>query len=88
MSALGLIDDERRKQIENGYDAAHDDRHNEKEIVRAALRILSDYVGDDDYELGWEQELALKMRGRPPIERLTVAAAMIAAEIERVQRTE
>jgi hypothetical protein len=92
MTALELIAEERHRQIAKGYDAAHDDAHANGEIADAAGMILFEHtqgpgcIADDDEPDDWMQALALKLRHADPQHRLVVAGALIAAEIERLQR--
>lgn len=97
-TAIELIADERRRQIDKEYDAAHDDAHDGGQIATAAGMILYDMQGGthttdieclDDPDASWMEQLAahvLIKYGEDPIHRLTIVAAMVAAEIERLQR--
>ncbi len=92
MTGAELIAEERQRQIDaEGYDAAHDDKHTDGSIAvhAAALavfptdaRVLDDRVdaqGQDDWGL-------VAKHGRNEVRALTIAGALIAAEIDRVQR--
>lgn len=84
---LSEIAAERGRQIAKGYDAAHDDQHTDGELATAAgLIALSDYdlIVDD----GPADTLAAVVLDRhdDERERLIIAAAMIVAEIERLDR--
>lgn len=88
---VALIAAERQRQREKGYDAAHDASVEDAgQLADAAYMVLFEHtqgpgcVDDEDEPEGWEQALALKMRTANPIRRLTVAAALIAAEIDRL----
>ncbi len=72
---------ERQKQIAAGYDAAHDDLHAHREIISApwgALCRLEEAFGSNFAVPGYCES--------PYRDRLIQVAAMIVAEIERVDR--
>jgi hypothetical protein len=88
-----MIAAERQAQLAMGYDASHDDQHSSGELAAAAacfaLRKTEISSGDQIGELRklwpaeWPPEiLAENTRMR----QLVVAGALIAAEIERLQR--
>lgn len=99
MEAIQLIALERRRQIEKGYDAAHDDTHKHGEIAEAAERIIHavQYPGHPMTSIGpvwypslqhpsqWHLHIIAKWK-HDPIRMLTIAAALLAAEIERLDR--
>lgn len=89
-TGIELITDERQRHVAaEGYDAAHDDKHTDHAIaINAAALVVSgtDCVLDD-----WRPE------GRPDwrlddkhkddrVRQLAIAGALIAAEIDRLQR--
>jgi hypothetical protein len=95
MTGVALIAEERRRQVQDeGWSPAHDDTHDDGELVDAAYCVLYEHaqgpgcVDDDDEPDGWEQALALKMRHADPIRRLVVVGALVAAEIDRLRRRE
>lgn len=69
---IELLVKERRRQIEEkGYDAAHDDRHDSKEMLsEAAVKLNSVGAGESDY----------------PVTDLVRAGALLAAELDRIDR--
>jgi len=81
-----------RQETAEGYTAAHDDTHTDGEMAAAAYCLLFEHtqgpgcVDDEDEPEDWVQALALKMRHADPVRRLEVAGALIAAEIDRLQR--
>lgn len=100
---IELIKEERLKQIAKGYDAGHDDEHRNGEISQAAgcyLSVASAQIrgasakefpvevflyGEGEFQWPWEEEFY-----RPDefaIQNLAKAAALIVAEMERLQRT-
>lgn len=85
MSALDEIYIERLRQYEHGYDEEHDQQHSAFELADAAAAIL---VGPRDNCEPWIVELAQKYDRRRITERRrwTIAAAMLAAAIERSDR--
>ena len=79
---------ERLGQItEKGYDAAHDDRHAEGELVLAGAFYALNAVYGEDYGLPipWPFESGA-FKPRSPREDLVRAGALIMAEIERLDR--
>lgn len=80
LDVVSLIATERMRQIGKGFDAAH--------ILTAATLVALD---DPDFEVddGWPDKLAAHVREKyrgDPIKRLVIAAALIVAEIERLNR--
>ena len=82
---VGLIAAERRRQIEEeGFDDAHDDAHGQGELARAAMVYASPYhLPTDRQYWPWRDE-SYKPKNR--ITDLVRAGALIAAEIDRLQR--
>jgi hypothetical protein len=99
MTGIELIEQERFRQVDQeGYGAAHDDSHTDKSIAIAAEKLLQVYL-DTLYQPGvggtfWPCLLANKYGWhpsrpkKPDIETLAAAGALIAAEIDRLQRAE
>lgn len=98
MTAIELIAAERQRQIEvMGYDAKHDEDWVEGELAIAAacyavagmenIRVVEDNgVGHfDAWPFGGQYD---KRQDHNEIRRLTIAAALIAAEIDRLQAEE
>lgn len=93
------IDNERFRQIsEKGWTAEHDDHHINGELANAAATYamteeqrdyMNDNWGNDMYLTMWPFDLSwLKFTPENRIKQLTKAGALIAAEIERLQREE
>lgn len=97
-TAIELIQEERKKQIAKGYTAEHDDTHIGEEIADcAALYALSnnaiDFIneqwGNDMHLHFWQFDInSYRPNPNNRIKQLTKAAAMLVAEIERIQRLE
>jgi hypothetical protein len=91
-NGIELIREERERQVAKGYTPSHDDLHDTGEIANAAYCILFEHtqgpgcLEEEDEPENWVQALALEMRKADPIRRMQVAGALIAAEIERLQR--
>lgn len=91
---LRLIAEERLRQMDvHGYDEAHDDEHDRGELVKAAQcymmpHVRSHSVSIDEPPHGWPFEPEVYHIGDSQIDRLTKAAAFIAAEISRLKRAE
>ncbi len=81
-SGIKLITEERRRQVESeGWSRAHDDSHGNGELVEAAVCYA---VGNSD-RWPWDKYW-WKPSGR--VRDLVKAGALIAAEIDRLQRAE
>jgi hypothetical protein len=79
MTAIEEIAAERLRQIAKGYDAAHDDEHDKHEIANAAAALA----------LNWPGNWPWSMHSWPDSDRrtqLVMSAAMLVAEIERLDR--
>lgn len=90
MTGIELIDEERWKQIsEEGYDEKHDDLHMNGEIRDAAIAyamVCDDRAGDNAGDIfPWEGSWN---PSPDPVKNLVRAGALIAAEIDRIQRIE
>lgn len=88
---ISLIAAERQRQIaKHGYTPQHDDEHNKGELLAAAAHLLADHSHNIDVQScswtdnEWIQELFHKHTGT--IEGYAKAGALIAAEIDRLQR--
>lgn len=73
---------EREKQISKGFDAVHDDTHKNSELIDVAIQICrctydSSNLITDDWDIGAK---------RTDRERYIIAASLIIAEIERLDR--
>ncbi len=77
---------ERAKQVAKGYDAAHDDGHTDGEIANAAAWMAVDFECRElrDNVPNWVVNLCDKTPTRR--EDLVIAAALLIAEIERLDR--
>lgn len=94
MTGIELIAQERREQIEkHGRTVERDVQDNHSEQMRYAIQaLLSEgkygQFQEVDMELlpeGWDQVIFRKMLLKPYKERLTIAGAFCAAEIDRLQ---
>jgi hypothetical protein len=88
-----LIADERKRQIEKeGYTAAHDDGYVNHELVLAADTYLQlgwvTEVIDGYPPFTWPWDDRYYKPSEDPIRNLVKAGALIAAEIDRLQRLE
>lgn len=83
-SVLDEIAAERAGQVAKGYDAAHDDEHTTFEISAVAAAVAlggSEFVSFDVPE--WADTIIAKHDTR---QRMIIAAALLVAEIERLDR--
>lgn len=87
-SALDDVAAERRRQIEDeGYTAEHDGQHADRELAKlAAAYLLSSWIRDDAYRSVVTDGLTSWQKPKMERERLVCAAALIIAEIERLDR--
>ena len=90
---LEMIAAERQAQLAMGYDAAHDDQHAAGELAAAAACFAlgsaevrsAAHIGEST--LLWPAEWSTEILGaNTRMRQLVVAGALIAAEIERLQR--
>lgn len=82
---MELINQERKKQVEMGYDMAHDHQHDYGELVKAAMFALTEdgKYSQDGFTI-FEEHVR---EDRHTIENLVKAGALIAAEIDRILET-
>jgi len=83
MNGIEMIQQERKDQIEkHGRDLNHDIRYNaDSQLLQCAKALISDNP-EQNHPIGWEDSAVYKMANKPKIERLAIAAALIAAEID------
>ncbi len=85
-TGIELIAEERQEQItKHGRTIEADVVTNSDYQLRiAAMRMIGDR-GDYPAPDGWDKAIWDKMQGKPKLERLIIAGALIAAEIDRLQ---
>lgn len=83
--ALNEVGRERERQIAKGYDSAHDDEHSDGSIAAAAAYYAWG-KGAPEYLWPWEEAARPTLSLMPDRERLLIAAALLVAEIERIDR--
>lgn len=84
MTGIELIAKERQEQIEkHGHTIEKDIIENDGNQLRWAAQGLISTI-EEDFSSEWEGDKAMKMLAKPEIERLIVAGALIAAEIDRL----
>jgi len=82
VSGAGLISAERQRQIEReNFTAAHDDQHSDGDLVRAAVAYI-----DPNGPFKWPDGRAPDFTKHGHVERLVIAGALLAAEIDRLLR--
>lgn len=86
--ALADISKERQKQIDIGYDSTHDDEHSDGVLARAAASYavnggLFKIINNTPLQI-WPYKWNFKQKNQR--ERLVIAAALLVAEIERIDR--
>lgn len=93
-SGIELIAAERQEQIEkHGRTLAYDRLNNDNEQLSQGAEMLlavehEEGIDSESYPYGWDKELCSKMIGKTYKDRLIIAGALIAAEIDRVQANE
>ena len=96
MNGIELIAAERQRQIDvEKWDSSHDDEHKQGELAEAASSYadLAAYQSavpnasiDNRRPLGWPFESTWWKPSHDPIRNCVKAAALLAAEIDRLQR--
>jgi len=96
MTAFDSINQERQRQIDKGFDAQHDDGHADGSILHAAILAACDVAGlaiagvDPPSPDGpWPDQFVLHLSRKyagDDRQKLVIAAALIIAEIERLDR--
>lgn len=94
MTGVELIAAERQRQIEvEGWTAQHDDDHDMGEMAAAAICYATTAVDNEIRSLEgsdtdwWPWEMSWWKPSEDPIRNLVKAGALIAAEIDRLQRS-
>lgn len=82
IGAARISHERARQQIEEGYGADHDREHTNGELVEAAIA----YATLDESRWPWSRHL-LKLESNNHARNLAKAGALIAAEIDRLERT-
>lgn len=94
-NGVELIEIERSRQVTDcGWTAENDDKQTGAELIACADRIIAEVLEKDDSEANrssdyWPHERASHIRnkyGSNHIRRLVIAGALVAAEIDRLQR--
>ena len=68
---------ERQKQIDKGFNAAHDDRHVQHELSTTAVQLIT----------GWDDKWGLSEKHRGNARRkMIIAISLLVAEVERRDR--
>ena len=87
-TGVELIAEERQEQIEkHGFDVKNDADYSHNELIKAAQFAIN----PDQFEwpFYWQEEFRTKILNKTnAVERLKVAGALIAAEIDRIQLRE
>ena len=87
MTGIELIAKERQEQIEKHGFTTHIDtnQNRDRELVTAAIALLQEHPSIIDFPESWlVNTLTHKMRNKSYGERLVIAGALIAAEIDRI----
>lgn len=85
MNGIELITKEREEQLKkHGWDTKHDDEHINGELVDVAVCLMTKNYSK--FPKNWDGFYMDKFMGKHGVESLKVAGALIAAEIDRLQR--
>jgi hypothetical protein len=94
-TGIEIISEERQRQISiEGWTPEHDDKHENAELTKAAI-VYADYSGglvtkiiNENYRLPrlWPWDKTWWKPSKDPVRNLAKAGALIAAEIDRLQR--
>jgi len=86
-SGISLIDKERTEQIvKHGRTLLRDVNENKNfQLKDGAIMLLhSGIARSDERPAGWDFDIWVKMKAKPYKERLIIAGALLAAEIDRI----
>lgn len=89
-TGIELIAEERQEQIKKHlYSIAHDIEVNDNEQLAHAAEMLlaverEEGIDSDSFPDGWDKDICRKMLAKSYKERLIIAGALIAAEIDRL----
>ena len=88
-TGIELIADERQKQIDkHGFTGEHHANHPEwyeqNQLIEASMK-LSFIIADDETPKNWDKEWFTNLCQRNSVERLIIAGALIAAELDRLK---
>jgi len=87
-TGIELIVAARKNQIENlGYTLEHDLKHWEKKELQKFARYLIS-AEEDYFPKGMSHETVRQIFMKPRVQQLAIAAALLAAEIDRLQAEE
>jgi len=85
MTGIELITAERYDQVANhGFDSDHDANHDIGVLKKAALIALGEPYTNAVMDCDWN-DFEEHIKKQSEVKRLTVAGALIAAEIDRIQ---
>jgi len=86
MTGVELIAAERQRQMDHeGWSPYHDDTHTRGQLARAAARYAIQHTNVSVTTIRWPWAWAW-WKPKDPIRNLVRAGALIAAEIDRIQR--
>lgn len=92
-SGIELIAQERKEQIEKHNRTVINDTHYNcfGQLAQGAEMLLAseheEGIDSASFPEGWDHDICNKMLNKPYIDRLTIAGALIAAEIDRLQNS-
>ncbi len=86
-TGIELIAQERQEQIEKHGRTVQDDiKYNHQQQLRvAAMRLLYSDASNAGYPTNWNPDIWKKMKSKDYEDRLIIAGALIAAELDRIR---
>jgi len=85
MTAIQDISDERERQLAKGWDAKHDDLHGNSELAIVAASVALHRTNHELDPLPYDWGITYK-HDNDRRRQLLIAAALLVAEIERIDR--
>jgi hypothetical protein len=88
-TGIELIAEERQEHFtKHGRTVENDVLENSnRELTKGATELLSYHPANMGFPKQWDKQIVHKMASKPYKERLIIAGALIAAEIDRIQST-
>lgn len=86
INGIIAVHDERARQLELGRNASYDACNNtDGQLIAAVAELIKPAAHVANCPRGWNIDAWVKMRQKPYVERLAIAGALCAAEIDRLE---
>ncbi len=88
-TGIELIAQERDEQINKHRRSLENDvnLNNDGQLLRATRELLQQHPSNMGFPHDWDKQIIHRMASKPLKERLVIAGALIAAEIDRIQNS-